>query len=617
MAAKPKVSKASKAVKMAPLRDPRPPKPTVPTYSIMEKGIETALAQGKRFTPNNFKNNINSTGMSPRELEYQLAGTKEQLEIWKETYGENGVIPPEEVRRFGKENNATQTIQHRRQRMHPNALAKDMQKEQLFYDNQQAEDRYADQYPDEQYDNDPVDANARGENELEPEEASMSDMERDDIAIDNFAAGEDGPDPRQDEFDAQGNPIQSEPLTEVEALRAQMEKDGRTDLYSERQVNPRRILQATTRNNPAVSLGENPRSVKTARFGEYTYPQQELYYRDNEAFRDLRELQEKARFLGGDTEDMRKKLDEITKSLIPKPYSVDKATSAEIYRKTGVPLRLSLDDPMRTYQEDLFIPNPASPQADVPFSELAASGSFGKSIQEDPAKFLHNNIVFAHGIGTMPDPALNPPLGNYGVPTKLGMTLNQAEPIDPTDAHNNPHYRSHLTPDESARVLVNIQNPAAQALRKTQFANDKTRDLHPLLAYQLDPKAGTYVAQGQLLRQMAEENLPLYLPTGDTVHRSDMMPHKASIPMYGKAGGIHGTSTRSLLDRLLAEGVPESEVSFGPAPGDYAETHNQLQISDAARQYLFKHGIRALTVGGLTGAGAAAMDQIPEQQVGY
>ena len=613
--AKVKTGKASKAVKMAPLRDSQPAKPTVPMYSILERGIETALAQGKRFTPNNFKNNINSTGMSPRELEHQLAGTKEQLEIWKEAYGENGTIPPEEVRKFAQENNATKTIQHRRQRMHPNALQKDMQKEQLFYDAKLQDDGRYD--PNDDPYNDPVDANARGENELEPEDASMSDMERDDLAIENFAAGEGDLGMPQNDFDAQGNPIQSEPLSDEDTLRAQMEKDGRTDLYSESQVNPRHILQSNPRKNPAVNLGENPRSVKTARYGEYTYPQQELHYRDDEAFRDLRELQEKARFLGGDTEVMRKKLDEITKSLIPKPYSTDKASSAEIYRKTGAPLNLSLDDPMRTYQEDLFIANPASPQADVPFSELAASGSFGKAIQEDPAQFLHNNIGFARGMGILPDPALNPPLGNYGVPTQLGMTLNQAEPIDLTDAHNNPHYRSHLTPDESARVLVNMQNPAAQALRRTQFANDKTRDLHPLLAYQLDPKAGTYVAQGQLLRQMAEEGKPLYLPTGDTVHRSDMMPERAATPMYGQKRGIHGTSTRSLLDRLLAEGVPESEVSFGPAPGDYAETHNQLKMSDAAIAYLMKHGIRALTAGGLTGAGAAAMDQMPEQQVGY
>ena len=707
----------------------------IPTYSLLENAIKTLHAQGKVSTPNSLYRDINSTGLAPKRLEYQLAGMDEKIAEWKELYGENGPIPRDELLQFATENNAKTTIRQRVQRPHPDARRnkvtsveqekyrkdtmtldgepvtleeawedwEERKNERLHEEIEDAEDEVSE---DQQWE---IDYQREQGLALEPWmerwDGKLIDKSPEAQALKDWAAKfypnwQDDPDfrfpahpdPKRHAFIFGGRdnedlepgtpafnryhtpPASRHPdgslMTEQEIRDIRFTEKGISDPFSQAPVNWTEFQQASTVGDPTSDLGSPATARKQARWPDYTYGEmkqkidsakhdQALELASNEPDVDSPVLRDQVKTEGNAAERLAE---------LQERFSYNKGIATEGMDQELAKLKLILGEgasmtPRGTnYREYLFSARPRVPYDDVPVSELAEQGKLGPAAMQENtlSKLLgpsaEQKYIARHG-GTeglgfrtgakeaMPargglgwDQPATPafagnawdPLFPYTMPTKKGQSLSEADKLmdsrtflDETDPHKTPHYRATEIPadpavegDRGFYELHNMQGPS-QSTRNSDLAKAKPKDLIPSMAFNIDPDVQR-VAQNDFLRNFLSSGRPALIPHGESVHIAEGIPVKAGNDVYGKAGAAEKpTLIRSLMNSLSAEGVKPDQMTYGPAPGKYAGTHNLFEVSPDAIAYLMKHGIRALTVGGLTGAGAAAMDQIPEQQIGY
>lgn len=745
----PAINKTKKLPDFPKVKDSAPSAQKIPTYSLFENAIKTLYAQGKVSTPNSLYRDINSTGLAPKRLEYQLAGVDEKIAEWKELYGENGPIPRDELLQFATENNAKTNIRQRVQRPDPRERAnkiknvdQDMtqissgspysdpndEADAWFEWDERREERLEAELDDVR-ENMGLDADSADEVEErriqglddEPWMKEYKDFNKeagvdtdelvawankhpDDIPahfeypkhpdadteafINSGENGED-PEPGTANWNKKMNPPPSRHpdgtlMTEQEIRDIRREK-GIVDTFARPNVGPwTSFRQAPTRGDPTSDLGSPATARKQARWPEYTYNEASLLRRSTE-YDDELTAKNKARLDA--TADWVTRQSELPDAMendppraaptgalhniaaegnaaqrlaeVQEQFAYNQGVATEGMKQELEKLKLILGENARmtprgtNYQEHVFSSRPRVPYDDVPVEKLAEQGKLGPAAMQkgvlDQLLAPSGNEEFYHkgydkgfrinksgpryGLGWESEGSAGTewhPLAPYTMPEKADQTLSQARKrdgsntfLDETDPHHNPHYRATEIPanpevegDRGFYELHNMQGPS-QSTRRGDLAKAKPKDLIPSMAFNIDPDVQR-VAQNDFLRNFLSSGRPALIPHGKSVNIAEGMPIPAGNKKYGMAGSDEKPELiRSLMNSLSAEGVKPDQMTYGPAPGKYAGTHNLFEVSPDAIAYLMKHGIRALTVGGLTGAGAAAMDQTPEQQVGY
>ena len=738
------VPKRRKLPEFPKVKDSAPRSQGVPTYSLFENAIKTLYEQGKVSTPNSVYRDINSTGLAPKRLEYQLAGFDEKIAEWKEKYGENMPIPRDELLQFATDYNAKKTIRSRVQRPDPRERANtiknvDQDTTQIssnspFSDPNDEADAWFEwaERRDERLESELEDIrenmglDAPSENDIEEQRAQGLDDEpwmkeykeynkQAGIDTDELVAwankhpdnlplhfeypkhpdadtdafinlGEDGDDfePGSAGWKKKMNPPASRHpdgtvMTEQEVRDIRREK-GIVDTFARPNSGPwTNFRQAPTRGDPTSDLGSPTTARKQARWPDYTYNEASLLRRSSEYDKELAEASNKTidrsenepeppDVMGGnqpiapatgvlhniETEgNAAQRLAEVQEQ-----FAYNQGVATDGMKQELEKLKLILGEnasmtPRGTnYREHLFSPRPRVSYDDVPVEQLAAQGKLGPAAMDKDVLlkllgqskneafwgqgfdkgFRYGESPYAAGLGWEKTQSAGQewhPLFPHTMPEEAGQTLSQASRtgkantfLDETDPHLVPHYRTteidsdpEVQGDTGYLELHNMQGPS-QNTRKGNLAKAKPKDLIPSMAFNIDDDVQR-VPRLDFLRNLLGTDRKALIPTGNSVNIAEGIPIPAGNTEYGAIGNTEPPRLiRAFMNDLSKEGVPQHEMSYGPATGRYADTHNVFTVSDAARELIRKNGIRALGLGAAATM-AGSLDEEQTNPYGY
>ena len=466
-------------------------------------------------------------------------------------------------------------------------------------------------------------------------------------------------------------------LMTEEEIRDIRRSQGINDPYAKPMGAWEDALQAPIKKDPTSDLGSPQTARKQARWQDYTFDEMrqiKASVANDEAlsdafFANIQQPDGTYRKTSGTPDDpeLETILDNSGRGKqrlaeLQQHYAYNQGVSTPSMDQELAKLKLILGDnismtPVGTnYKEYLFNSKPRVPYDDVPVEQLAEQGKLGPAAMDkdvllkllgykadhsllsavydgySKSGFRIGEQPYRAGLGWEKDSDAGTkwnPLFPYTMPHSPHHTLAQSPKLvktntflDETDPHDVPHYRTtDIAPDSEVQgdtgylELHNMQGPS-QNTRKGNLAKAKPKDLIPSMAFNIDDDVQR-VPRLDFLRNLLGTDRKALIPTGNSVNTAEGIPIRAGNEEYGTIGNTEPPRLiRAFMNDLSKEGVPQHEMSYGPATGRYADTHNVFTVSDAARELIRKNGIRALGLGAAATM-AGALDKEQTNPYGY